>query len=112
MRFFIKLIQRFIWVRFFIFIECLLGFFFRNIFFPLALFVNDFLGCSSSESFSYKCYAFTGSSFFFKFDDMGIFVEKKNNLGFYFLRDPLHLNILLGGVDFKSNFFLVQFLKI
>lgn len=83
----------------------------NSCFFPLALFANDFLGFSSNDFFFFKCYNPKGS-FFLKFTDMSIFLEKKNNLGFYYLNDPLQFKIFLTGTDFFSNFFLLSFFKL
>lgn len=80
-------------------------------FFCVGLFVNDLLGCTSRDYFSYKVFSSSGRYFLFIFKDMNVFLERKNNLGFYFLKDFLNLSLILKGSDFVSNYLLLQSFK-
>lgn len=78
----------------------------------LGLFINDFLAFTSRSYLSYNITHPSGQSFIFNFKDMNLFLEKKNNMGFYFLKDVLNLNIILkGNNDFLTNISLIACFK-
>jgi hypothetical protein len=43
---------------------------------------------------------------------MNIFIEKKTNIGFYNLKDPMGLTIFLKNSSFFSSFLLLRMLKL
>jgi len=86
-------------------------FFSAAAFFPLMVFINDFLGFSWDKSFSFRSDS-RGERFSISFTDMNIFTEKKNTLGFYFLKDSLNLSIFFKSTDYFSSFFLIHTFKL
>lgn len=80
--------------------------------FSLGLFVNDFYAFTSRGYFAYNIYNPTCHSIVFNFKDMNLFLEKKNNMGFYFLRDSVKLNLIIKGTDdFLNNMSLAACFK-
>jgi hypothetical protein len=67
--------------------------------------VNDFLAVST-EQFFFSGLCVNGRIFSFWFADMNIFIEKKTNIGFYNLKDPLGVKFFLH----TENFFAIDLL--
>ena len=98
-------------VNFFSFsVQC---FFYKSFsFFPLHFFLNDVLAVTDKQFFKFNFYLGSISFFLFSFYDMSIFIEKKTNIGFYNLKDPIYYKLFFTGTDVIASFLLVKCLKI
>lgn len=86
-------------------------FFKEHSFFPLGVFINDFLFFSSDQYF-FSSLFYSGKFFSFWFTDMNIFIEKKTNVGFHNLKDPLGFSLFFSNYFFFYSFLLVNMFKI
>lgn len=88
------------------------SFFYRlESFFALSVFVNDILSLSSDNYF-YSIMPVNSNFFIFFFNDLNVFVEKKTNIGFYNVKDPLGFKIFFSSPFFFSCNLFLQCLKI
>lgn len=84
-------------------------FFRRGVFFPLHFLVNDVVALANKNSYGYFL---DGSSFTMSFFDMNLFLEKKNNLALFNLRNPLVLRFDFSSKSFSFYAMLLNLLKI
>ena len=84
----------------------------QDVFFPLSMYINDILMRSYSDFYSFKFYSWNGKYFYCRFTDMNIFLDRKSNIGFYNLKDPLRLRLFFSGNCFWASSFLLKGLKL
>ena len=81
----------------------------RFCFFPVSFLVNDVLSVININTYSYFC---SGSVFCMSFYDLNFFLEKKNNLGLFNLKNVLNCKLFFSSIGFSSFGLLLRILKI
>jgi hypothetical protein len=85
----------------------------RNCFFPLFFLVNDLLAFSSDKYIKIFFMPHrSGCSFFLRFFDMNLFLEKKTNSGLYYLYDNLNFKFFFKLSGWLPCDFLLSTLKV
>lgn len=81
----------------------------RLCFFPISFIVNDVLSLINKNNYSYHFY---NSAFCMSFYDMNLFLEKKNNLGLFNLRNFLNYKIFFSNLNFDFFWYIMVVLKV
>lgn len=81
----------------------------RFLFFPLHFLVNDVIASSNKNTYGYYR---DGLCFTMSFFDTNVFLEKKNNLGLFTLKNPLVVKFFFSSRSFEFYGLLLNSLKI
>jgi len=81
----------------------------RFLFFPLHFLVNDVIASSNKNTYGYYM---DGLCFTMSFFDTNVFLEKKNNLGLFALKNPLVVKFFFSSRSFEFYGLLLNILKI
>lgn len=81
----------------------------RLAYFPVFFLVNDMLYCTNRSNYSFYL---EGVSYNLSFYDMNLFLEKKNNLGLFNLRNFLGARLFFSAKNFHFYGLLLSVLKI
>jgi hypothetical protein len=88
----------------------IVSFFFRRFsFFPMSFLINDVLPLINKANYSYYL---EGFCFTISFFDMNLFLEKKNNLALFNLKNPLVSRLIFSSKNFHFYSMLLNILKI
>lgn len=88
----------------------IVSFFTRHLaYFPLFFLVNDMLAMTNKSNYSYFV---REHCFHVSFYDMNLFLEKKNNVGLFSLKDYLSSRFVFSAKNFKFYGLLLEVLKV
>lgn len=84
----------------------------KDIFYPIAIYLNEFQNLLLDEFVANFSYSPLSYSFVIRLFDLTLFMEKKTNLGLFHLRHCLNLKFFLVGGSFNDNLSLLKCFKL
>lgn len=84
----------------------------KDIFYPIAVYLNEFQNLLLDEFVANFAYSPLSYSFVIRLFDLTLFMEKKTNLGLFHLRHCLNLKFFLVGGSFNDNLCLLKCFKL